>query len=205
VRVGSEGVVLLQIWTRRNLVSGVCRKDQRLKQKAVIFGACILLFVAQGSAQVRVDAHLDRTRYLQGEPIFVMVDIQNVGDEAVAYQWGGHVALTVAGTQRRVPPNVFGCLEVFADAGGGAFDHPPLLPPGQSRSLWYLLKDYELKPGQYSLTASGNPGVGWKYYPWRSPPPKHESTDPVSGAEFERTLTLIVVPATDLQLKRAFA
>jgi hypothetical protein len=176
-------------------------------------GLLLVLFATQAFGQVRVDARLEKGRYLEGEPVVIVVDILNVGDEAVGYSTcDGNVNLTVAGAERRVPPNIFGCFSGMGISGGGcAIDHPPLLPPGQSTSFRYLLKEYNLKPGQYSLTASGKAGVRWKYYPSYPPnvppssTPKHKETDPVPGAQFERTLSLNIAPATEDDLKRAFA
>ena len=90
----------------------------------------------------------------------------------------------------------------------GGPDHPPMLPPGQSTSFTYLLQQYDLKPGRYELTAAGKAGVVWKYYGGpRSgndpppPPPKHKETDPVAGAEFERTVTFTVTATTEDELR----
>jgi hypothetical protein len=110
--------------------------------------------------QVQVDLRLDKARYLPGEPIVVVVDVRNVGDEAVGYSsCDGDVRLAVAGAERRVPPNIFGC---FSGMGSGGFgcgvDHPPLLSPGQTTTFRYLLKEYDLMSGQYELTASGKAG-----------------------------------------------
>jgi len=182
-------------------------------QKAFKYAAPLLVsFATQAFGQVRVDAHLEKDRYLEGEPVVVVVDILNVGDEAVGYSTcDGNVNLTVIGAERRVPPNIFGCFSGMGGGGGCGIDHPPLLAPGQSTSFRYLLKDYSPGPGQYSLTASGKAGVRWKYYPSYAPnvppppPPKHKETDPVPGAEFERTFSLNIVPAPEDELKRAFA
>lgn len=139
--------------------------------------------------------HLERDRYLQGEPIVVVVDILNAGDEAVGYSTcDGDVSLTVIGVERRVPPNIFGCFSGTAVGGEGCgTDHLPLLATGQSTSFKYLLKKYNLKPGQYRLTVSGKAGVRWR------------ETAPVPGAQFEHTLSLNIVPAAEEDLKRACA
>jgi HEAT repeat protein len=73
------------------------------------------------------------------------------------------------------------------------------------------LKEYDLMPGQYELTASGTAGVRWKYYPVMAPdvppppPPKHKETDPVPGALFDRTLPLTIVATTERDLREALA
>jgi hypothetical protein len=170
------------------------------------------LFTAPAAAQVHVDAYLEKGRYLAGEPIVVVVDVLNVGDEPVGYSASdGNVRLAVAGVQRRVPPNIFGCSSGGFVEGGVAGGVRPLLEPGQKTSFTYLLKEYDLGPGVYTLSASGRAGVRWKYYPSYIPneppavPPKHQATDPVPGSQFEHTLSLNIVAATEEALKLAFA
>jgi hypothetical protein len=175
------------------------------------------LIAAPAFGQVQVEARLDKDRYLRGEPITVVVDVVNTGDEAVGYSFcDGRVSLAVSGAERRREASVSGCSSSFASvstgsASGCAIDHPPLLPPGQRTSFKYQLEDYDLPPGQYSLTASGKAGVRWKYYPSYRPgvppprPPKHKESEPVPGAHFERTFPLTIVQGTDDELKQAFA
>ena len=157
----------------------------------------VLLAATSAVAQVHVDVRLEKHRYLAREPVIVLVDVRNVGDEAVGYSTcDGDVRLAVAGAERRVRPNVFGC---FSGIGIGGvicgIDHPPLLQPGQMTTFKYLLKDYDLRPGQYQLIASGKAGVRWK----------HTETDPVPGALFERTLSLTIAPSTARELRGALA
>jgi hypothetical protein len=157
-------------------------------QKAFKYAAPLLvLFATQAFGQVRVDSHLEQDRYLEGEPVVVVVDVLNVGDKAIVSSiCNAHVNLTIGGVERRRPPNISGCFSGMggsSGSGGCAMDHPPMLAPKQSTSFRYLLKDYDLGPGLYSLTASGT----------------------VPGAQFEQTLSLTIVPATDDELKRAFA
>ena len=69
-----------------------------------------LLVAAPVFAQVEVDARLEKTQFLEGEPIFVIVDVTNTGDEAVGYSaCDGDVALTVTDAPRRIPPDISGC------------------------------------------------------------------------------------------------
>ena len=185
--------------------------------RALICAALLLgTFATQAASQVRVDARLDKETYLQGEPVTVVVDILNTGDEAFAYSTcDGRVTLTVSGVERRVTPDILGCFSGIGSGGvaGCAISHPPMLAPGERTSFRYLLRDYDLAPGQYSLTAAGKAGVRWKYYPWSMatpnpappPQPKHKESDPVPGAAFERTFALRIAPATEDELKRAFA
>ena len=130
-----------------------------------VLSCCLLLLLAgtQAMAQVQVDVRLEKNRYLVGEPVVVLVDVHNIGDEAVGYSTcDGDVRLEVVGAERRVPPNIFGCFSGMGSGGGCGIDHPPLLPPGQTTTFRYLLKDYDLRPGGYQLSASGKAGVRWK-------------------------------------------
>ena len=173
----------------------------------------LLLSASPVIAQVQVEVRFEKTQYLAGEPVVVLVDIRNVGDEAVAYSsCEARFRLDVTGTERRVPPNIFGCFAATSVGGGMCFvDHPPLLPPGETTTFKYLLKEYDLGPGQYTVTAVGEAGVRWKYYPDYArnapppPPPKHKEADPVPGAQFDRALPLSVVPATTDELRAALA
>jgi hypothetical protein len=177
------------------------------------FFLLLMLGATSAVAQVRVDVRLEKTRYLAGEPIIVLVDVGNVGDAAVGYSFcDGKVRLEIVGVKRRVPPNIFGCFSGLGSGFGGcAIDHPPLLRPGQTTTFRYLLKDYDLRPGQYQLSVSGKAGVRWKYYPVYAPnvpspaPPTHRETDPVPGAEFERKLPLTILTAAERELRAAFA
>jgi hypothetical protein len=182
-------------------------------QRIVLCGLLLLLAASSAVGQVHVDLRLEKARYLAGEPIVVVVDVRNVGDEAVGYSsCDGDVQLAVSGAERRVPPNIFGCFSGMGSGRGTcSVDHPPLLPPGQTTTFRYLLKEYDLMPGQYELTASGKAGVRWKYYTVDTPTvppqpsPKHKETDPVPGAQFDRTLSLNIMPSTEDELKAALA
>ena len=171
---------------------------------------CLLLLLAAtpALAQVQVDVRLEKNRHLAGEPVVVLVEVRNVGDEAVGYSTcDGDVRLQVLGAERRVPPNIFGCFSGIGSGGGCGIDHPPLLQPGQATTFRYLLKRYDLRPGQYQLSASGKAGVRWKSYPAYAPsvppraPPKHKETDPVPGAQFDQRLPLAIVTATQRELR----
>src|SRR5262245_46797056 len=155
----------------------------------------LLLSTAAAFAQVRVDAHLERSQPLQGEPVVVVVDVLNIGSEPVGYQQGSDgVRLTVVSVRRRTPPNIFGCYSGVSSGSGGGTGLARL-EPGQTTSFRYLLQEYDLSPGQYSVSVSGNAGrIQW-----------YRKTDSVPGAEFEQALSLRVAPATNEELQRAFA
>src|SRR5688572_19308912 len=164
--------------------------DQKHPNMRSELSLCLLLLLAAtpALAQVQVDVRLEKNRHLAGEPVVVLVEVRNVGDEAVGYSTcDGDVRLQVLGAERRVPLDIFGCFLGIGNGGGCGIDHPPLLQPGQATTFRYLLKHYDLRPGQYQLSATGKAGVRWKYYPVYAPnvppppPPKHKETDPVPG------------------------
>ena len=72
-------------------------------QKALNYAApLLLLFATQAFGQVHVDVLLEKDRYLEGEPVVVVVNILNIGDESVGYSaCDGNVNLTAIGAERR--------------------------------------------------------------------------------------------------------
>jgi hypothetical protein len=164
--------------------------------RTVVWCSVFLLFSARSlRAQVQFDVRLEKNQYLAGEPVVVVVDVRNAGDEAVAYSsCDANFRLEVKGARRRVPTNVHGCFAVTSVARGlCVVDHPPLLPPGERTTLKYLLKEYDLGPGAYTVIATS------------LPPLKHSDTDPAAGAQFERALPLNVIASTTDALKVALA
>jgi hypothetical protein len=124
----------------------------------------LALSAASGYGQVNVTAKLDQPDYLAGEPVFVTVDVTNIGMEALGYAAGnGHVDLTVPGGQGKPTPSLRGFYGgEGSGSGGGVFD-PPRLAPGQTVSDRYLLKGYRLQSGVYQLRASGRVGATWNF------------------------------------------
>jgi hypothetical protein len=169
--------------------------SHRAVRSIVWCGPFLLLAASSAMGQVQVDVRLEKPRYLAGEPIVVVVDVRNVGDAAFGYTpCDGDIRLAVTGAARRTAPNIFGCFS--GQGGGGAgcgVSHPPLLPPGQTTSFRSLLKDYDLAPGQYALTASGNAGV------------RSNEAASVPGARFDRTLSLTIAAASQGDLQAALA
>jgi hypothetical protein len=162
--------------------------------------------------QVQVHLKTNQNTYLVGEPIFVVVDVENIGTEPVGYSSSyGHADLTVPGGRKKPAPNLFGCFAGFGEGYGGGGFHPPLMKPGQTVSFWFLVKGYNLRAGDYTLHASGKAGVLWKNYPGarsnNAPPaaPKHSETDPVEGQMFEGSLKLIIEDSTEPQLRQRYA
>lgn len=162
-----------------------------------------------GLCQVDVSAKLDRSEYLVGEPVFVIVEVRNVGSEGIGYSnCDGHADLTVPGAQRKQTPNLHGCFGGEGGGGGGCglYD-PPLLLPGKAVFFRYLLKGYRLESGEYDLHASGRAGVRWFFGAGRSRSDvsDRKEGDPVEGAMFDVWLRLIVRKGTEDQLRRRYA
>ena len=77
---------------------GVIRKRFTLRLAFLIATAA-----ASGLCQVQVNLRTNQTSYLAGEPIFVVVDVENIGTEPVAYSGcDGHADLTVSGGQKKL-------------------------------------------------------------------------------------------------------
>jgi hypothetical protein len=175
-----------------------------------LFCFLILWAARPALAQVQIDARLEKARYLAGEPIVVRLDVRNVGDEALTYsECARDVRLEVVGANRRMPPNIYGCFEGrVSGAGCGIGSHAPLLSPGETTSVTYLLKEYDLSPGQYRLNVSGRSGVHWRSVsssPTVAARASHAPTEPVPGAQFEHTLSLNIVAGDENELIRALA
>ena len=169
----------------------------------------VLWLTAQASCQVHVSASLTKAEYLEGEPIEVVVKITNIGSDPVAYEKGsGHVALEAEGQRKRpTPPNLWGCFAGEGWGGGaGGIDHPPLLAPGASTEFRYLLRDYQLLAGRYTVHASGQAGVRWKLYgsDLSAHPARFREGDSVPGADFDQTLSLLVRVGGESELRTVY-
>jgi hypothetical protein len=151
-----------------------------------VFLCGLLLFLAARAAmaQVQVDVRLEKTEYLVGEPVGVIIDVRNNGGEPVGYSsCGGNVRLTIVGATRRTLPSLSGCFSGigFSTGGAGCSGHLRI-PPGQAKRFTYVLQDYDLRPGHYQLRASGT-----------------------QGAQFDRMLPVTVVASTPRELRAALA
>jgi hypothetical protein len=173
----------------------------------------LLLLALPAAAQVKVDVLTPRQQYLEGEPITVIVRVTNVGPDPVGYDsCDGRVTLEVAGQQKITPPNLWGCFSAGVVGGSACgIDHPPMLPPGKTTDILYLLRDYRLTPGEYVLHASGKAGVRWHFvtgfllpYPSPPPPSKFHDGEPVPGELFDQKLAFEIGPANPDDLKTAF-
>lgn len=175
--------------------------------------AGLLVWLASGAipgfcqADVAVTVKPSQPEYLVGEPVFVVVEMTNVGTEPVGY-WicESDTHLTVPNGRRKRNPNLHGC---FAGEGGGSgcgvYD-PPTLASGKSVSFRYLLKGYRLESGEYDLHATGKAGAGW-YFGWgrnESSVSNRKQSDPVEGAVFDVWLKLNVREGTEDELRERY-
>ena len=178
-------------------------------------GVLFLVLVARGLCQVDVEVTTNKAAYVVGEPVFVILNVRNIGSEAVGYSsCDGHVDLAVESAEKKKQAlNLWGCSSGVIGGGSGScgIDHPPMLAPNQSTSFQYLLKDYRLPAGNYVLRAKGSAGVRWKYYPNTvpnappSPPAQHKEGDPVPGANLDISLPIAFAPGTEEGLRLAYA
>src|SRR3954471_13338315 len=157
--------------------------------------ALAITFLAPATAQVEVDVRLQKDHYLAGEPVIVSVDVRNVGDTALTYSpCNEQVRLDVPNATRRIVPNILGCSSGFGSGSSCGEGETPRLLPGRTKTFTHLLKDYDLRPGQYTLITSGTAGVRW--------PGNYGQI--VAGAHFERSVSLIVTSATPRALHAVF-
>lgn len=126
----------------------------------------ICLLSGPAWAQVEVQVRTEKPQFLAGEPIFVLVEVKNVGTEQVAYDGASlkpPLELSVRNGEHRVVKRLTGCGNEAGLGGGfGVVDHPPMLQPGKSTTLRYLLRGYRLKPGKYELRVVGAVDLAWR-------------------------------------------
>jgi hypothetical protein len=184
------------------------------KTMTKVIAVAICLLAGPAWAQVEVQVRAEKPQFLAGEPIFVIVEVRNVGTEQVAYN-GASVKpppeLSVRNGERRVVKGLMGCGSGSGVGGGfGVTDHPPMLQPGTSTTFRYLLRGYRLKPGTYELRVSGAVDVAWRepsFVQTGAPRPAftRSITEPVEGAIIDRTLALTIVVASEGALRAAYA
>jgi len=179
------------------------------KPLAVVF----VLLAGPAWAQVAVQVRTEKPQFLAGEPIFVLVEVTNVGSEPVAYgaSFKPPLQLFVQNGERKVMKRLTGCgLELVSGSGGGG-SYTPMLQPGKATTFRHLLRGYRLKPGTYELRVSGTVDVAWRepdpvtQAGAPRPPFKRSITEPVEGATIDQTLPLTLVAASEDELRAAYA
>jgi hypothetical protein len=171
-------------------------------------GVALCLLSTPARAQVEVGIRTEKASYLAGEPVFILVDIRNVGDQPMAY--GADEPADLRRRQRQaetceIPEPMRGTgdrqrsgwSQSSSSAQAGSTDD-------RARSL---LRGYRLTPGSYELRVSGHAGVHWAQYPalLNDPPaPKRKAGEPIQGAVVDRTLPLDVVAGSQAELEAAY-
>lgn len=62
----------------------------------------LLVFVSSSLCQVSVEVRANKTAYLVGEPVFVILKMRNIGTEAIGYSCGdGRVELAVSNAEKK--------------------------------------------------------------------------------------------------------
>src|SRR4051812_36337413 len=182
--------------------------------KALTLAICLL--AGPASAQVRVQVRTEKPQFLTGEPIFVVVEVENTGVEPVAVRawFKPPLELSVRNGERKVTKELTGCWGGLGSGTGSAVgvgNHPPILQPGKSTTFRHLVSGYRLTPGTYDLRVVGTVDVAW-----REPDPSSQVgaprspvrrliTDPVDGASVDRTLPLTIVAGSTDALRTAYA
>jgi hypothetical protein len=180
-----------------------------------LLAVAMCLLAGPASAQVEVEVRTEKPQYLAGEPIFVLVEVTNVGTEPVAYGGASFkppLDLSVPNGERKAMKGLTGCEGgIGIGLGVGGTDHPPMLQPGKSTAFRHLLRGYRLKPGSYELRVAGAVDVGWRD-PGRfsnmgapRPPFTRSITDPVERATIDRSLSLTIVAASEEELRAVYA
>lgn len=170
------------------------------------------LIATPALAQVEVGVRTEKASYLAGEPVFIVVDIKNVGDEPIGYDGGtlrSPLTFVVPNGTRKPVKSLSACGGPVTGGASGMLNHPPLLKPGAQTSRRYLLRGYRLTPGSYEVRVSGHADVRWKHYPTLpsglpAAPPKHKDNDPVEGAVVDKTLPLVIVAGSQSELEGAY-
>src|SRR5687768_2055166 len=109
----------------------------------------ICLLAGPAWAQVEVRFRTEKPQFLAGEPIFVLIQVTNVGTEQVAYDGASPkppLELSVRNGERKATKGLTGCGGGTGIGGGsGITSHPPMLQPGKSTTFRLLLRGYRLK------------------------------------------------------------
>ena len=105
-----------------------------------LLAVALCLLSTPALAKVEVGIRTEKVSYLAGEPVFILVDIRNVGDQPMAYGAGTTNRLTfvVANGRQKPVKSLSPCGgPVTGNAAGGVM-HPPVLKPGAQTTERYL-------------------------------------------------------------------
>ena len=171
-------------------------------------------FSLAAAGQVRVDIRPEKESFLEGEPVYFSVSITNIGEYPIGYGFvGRQLNFSVNGTEPYAWRTEDSCHKTgfVRGASSGTVDHPPLLAPGKTIGLRYLLRGFRLKAGTQEVQVRGNAPVRW--FTERPPPGPgpvsqpipHTPGDSVEGASIDRTVRVDVHPATESELQAVLA
>jgi hypothetical protein len=172
--------------------------------RASLYAAGFLLMTTPAVAQVHVAVSTDKAEYVEGEPMVVVLDVNNEGITAIGYPWD--VSVSVSGAGQRIPPNLFGCsgLGMGEGSGSGRSSHEPTLKPGETQTFKYVVRGYDLAPGMYELHIVGIAGTGWS---GGAAGIESTTATPASGQQnaFNRVHRVVVTKGDEAQLKQVMA
>jgi hypothetical protein len=172
----------------------------------IVLLASLTLLIQVAAAQVETSIRLTKQEYLAGEPIVLLIEVKNIGEDMVAYGGGCDfdVEMSILGVDRKRPFDKDGCFVGRGQGGScGASSHPPGLAIGQSVIFRHLLTGYRLGPGNYTLKATGKVPLFWWLFATKDP--AHKPGLPVVGDRFSGNLEFLVRDGSDDELKQAFA
>jgi HEAT repeats len=171
----------------------------------------LCLLATPALAQVEVKLRTEKPTFLAGEPIFVLVEVKNVGAEPVAYDGASlkpPLVLSVKNGTRKTVRSLHGCPGSDDNVGPRFLSHPPFLQPGEATTFRYLLSGYRLKAGSYELNVSGHVDVGWRdpdpFDGRAAVTPRHKVGAPVAGALIDLTLPLVIATGSQADLEAAY-
>lgn len=146
---------------------------------------------------VEVRVRPEKPEYLVGEPVFIVIEVRNVGTGALI--WGQFARArmeVVSGTPKQLP-KLRGCGAGTGVGGGigGGLSHPPQLKPGETKSYRELLQGYVLGPTEYDVRVQGRAPVSV---------PSAETAVPVEGIDFHQVIRLRLKGASETELRRAY-
>jgi hypothetical protein len=113
------------------------------------------------------------------------------------------IDLAVPSGRRKAQPDLGACNSGFGGGYQGSVFHIPVFAPGETVSFRYLLKDYRLEAGTYTVLAKGDAPVRWFFGAGR----KHSAVSDrkgVEGKHFDVGLPITVIEGTPEELKRRF-
>lgn len=157
---------------------------------------CFLVFLLHAAAaQVSISVHTDKTEYLAGEPVVVLIDVQNTGNTPLVYGSGCSFDLKLEIRDlASEAEDQYGCGRRIYSGSCWGVDHPPQLQPGNSHTFRKLLQNYHLRPGQYIVQVTGKSEIARQF----------DRSGKVEGNKIAASLPIFVREGTEDELKRIY-